>query len=230
MLEKLLILFFAGGFVGLDTTAAWQVLLAHPLVSSTILGWIFGNIPFGMLFGVLMELIWLKDVPVGGAKFPEGNLGSLAGLGSILWVDAPGAMGRPWLLLWGILYAFFVAQLIGFTIVLMRRNNEILARWADRFAEKNSPSGVAWMHRLGVFHAFFHGALWTALAVSVGALFLPKLTQLGESWFPLTLGSVKFAFLGLGIGAVGFLVTSQKNRFYLVLGILAGILLSLLAG
>ncbi len=230
MFEKFILLFFAGGIVGLDTTAAWQILLAHPLISSSILGWIFGNLQLGMFFGFLMELIWLKDVPVGGAKFPEGNLGSLVGLGTILMVNTAGAMQHPWLLLWGILYAIFIAQLVGFTIILMRRNNEILVRWADHFAENANAGGVAWMHRLGVLHAFLHGAVWTVTAVWAGILFLPVLTRAGESWFGLSLGSVKFAFLGLGIGAVGFLVTSRKNRFFLAIGILTGILLALLAG
>ncbi len=230
MFEKLILLFFAGGIVGLDTTAAWQILLAHPLISSTILGWIFGNLQLGLFFGVLMELIWLKDVPVGGAKFPEGNLGSLIGLGTLLLNDSADALQHPWLLLWSILYAVFIAQLIGFTIILVRRNNEILVRWADHFAEKANAAGVAWMHRLGILHAFLHGAIWTVVAVWAGSFLLPALTGAGESWFRLSLGSVKYAFLGLGIGAVGFLVTSRKNRFFLAIGILTGILLALLAG
>jgi mannose/fructose/N-acetylgalactosamine-specific phosphotransferase system component IIC len=229
-LEKWVVFFLAGGIVGLDTTAAWQILLAHPLISSTLLGWLFGNLPLGLFYGVLMELIWLKDVPVGGAKFPEGNLGSLVGLGTILLIDPVRAMDHPWLLLWGILYAILIAQFIGFTIVLMRRNNEILVRWADVFAEKGSAIGVSWMHRLGVLHAFFHGAAWTVLAIDIGFLVLPVLTHLGESWFHLSLSSVEFSFLGLGMGAVGFLVISQKNWLFLAMGILLGIILAIVAG
>lgn len=228
MLQKYLIIFMAGGIVGLDTTAAWQILISHPLISSTIIGWIFGDLSLGLFFGLVMELLWMKDVPVGGAKFPEGNIGSLVGISTIILIQPKGALQNPVLVLLGLLYGFLLAHLIGYTILRMRRNNLIFVHWADNFAEKGNAAGVAWMHRLGVFHTFAHGAIWTVLTVWVGTLLLDWICRLPLSWLNLSILHIKYTFLGVGIGVIGYYYTGRKNRSILIVGLCIGLLIGIL--
>jgi len=230
MFQKYVILFFSGGIIGLDTTAAWQMLISHPLISSTLIGWIFGDLPFGLFFGLTMELIWLKDIPVGGAKLPEGNIGSFVGVSTVLFAQPQGALNQPWVVFGGFLYAFLIAYLAGFTVLQMRRNNQILAKWADHFAVKGSSSGVAWMHRLGIVHAFFHGAIWTVVAAWLGARGLNEFALWTRDWGHLTLFGLKYTLLGMGIGIVGYYHTSKKNYPILFAGIVIGLLIGWLWG
>ncbi|NOY77039.1 MAG: PTS sugar transporter subunit IIC [Calditrichaeota bacterium] len=230
MFQKYLILFLSGGIIGLDTTAAWQILISHPLISNTLIGWIFGDLPLGLFFGLAMEMIWLKDIPIGGAKLPEGNIGSFVGMSAILFAQPQNALHQPWLVFGGFLYAFLIAHLAGFTLPQMRRNNRILVKWADHFAKKGHASGVAWMHRIGILHAFFHGAVWTVVAVWVGAWGLDKLGNWTREWGQLTTVGLKSTLLGMGIGIVGYYYTSKKNRPILFAGVILGIVIGLLWG
>ncbi len=69
-----------GGLLVLDTTAALQILISQPLISCTFLGWLGGDIQLGLHFGLLVQLLWLSQLPVGAAKIPAGNLGSIVGV------------------------------------------------------------------------------------------------------------------------------------------------------
>lgn len=66
-----------GGIVALDTTAALQVMISRPLVACTIVGLLLGNAPVAFLFGILMELVYICELPVGAATFSEGNVGAI---------------------------------------------------------------------------------------------------------------------------------------------------------
>ena len=123
---KVFVVFFFGGFVGLDTTAAWQVLFSHPLLACTLIGVVFGEPQIGLFFGIVFELIWLYDMPVGGAKFPEGNLSSFIGLMVALSLLDRAVVSVPWLVLLSGLYSVIIAYFFGPTIVLMRKNNLFL--------------------------------------------------------------------------------------------------------
>ncbi len=65
------------GFIGLDTTIAFQVLLSQPIFSCSILGWVFGNPALGIEIGLIMQLLWINIVPSGASTFPEGNIASM---------------------------------------------------------------------------------------------------------------------------------------------------------
>jgi len=77
---QILSLSLIGGLLVLDTTAALQILISQPLIACTILGWFGGNVQLGLHFGLLIQLLWLSQLPVGAAKIPAGNLGSIAGV------------------------------------------------------------------------------------------------------------------------------------------------------
>ena len=68
---------FAGAIVYLDTTAVGQIMIGQPLIACPLWGWIVGRPEIGLFFGVTFQLLWLGSLPIGAAKFPEGNVGAL---------------------------------------------------------------------------------------------------------------------------------------------------------
>jgi PTS system mannose-specific IIC component len=54
-----------GGFIGLDRTAAGQFMLSEPIVAAPLTGWILGDPVAGSVIGVVLELIWVLDMPIG---------------------------------------------------------------------------------------------------------------------------------------------------------------------
>jgi mannose/fructose/N-acetylgalactosamine-specific phosphotransferase system component IIC len=66
-----------GAVVYLDTTAAFQFMLCQPIMACPLYGLIVGRPEVGIFFGISFQLLWLRALPVGAARFPEGNLGAL---------------------------------------------------------------------------------------------------------------------------------------------------------
>ena len=53
-----------GFVVGMDTTAAFQIMVSQPLVACTLLGWMVGDPVTGALVGVVTQLLWMGKLPV----------------------------------------------------------------------------------------------------------------------------------------------------------------------
>jgi len=66
-----------GAVIYLDTTAAFQFMLCQPIIACPLYGMIVGRLEIGLFFGITFQLLWLRALPVGAARFPEGNLGAL---------------------------------------------------------------------------------------------------------------------------------------------------------
>ncbi len=62
---------FFGALIALDRTAACQVMISRPLVVSSFIGLVFGNITYGLTLGFLIELLWIERLPVGSSLIPN---------------------------------------------------------------------------------------------------------------------------------------------------------------
>jgi mannose/fructose/N-acetylgalactosamine-specific phosphotransferase system component IIC len=60
-----------GGLCYLDRTAACQVMLHRPLVVSTLVGAVFGNLAAGAQVGAVLELLYIARLPVGASVPPD---------------------------------------------------------------------------------------------------------------------------------------------------------------
>ncbi len=54
-----------GGLIGLDRTAVGQFMISQPIVAGPLVGWMLGDLTAGIIIGVVLELIWVVDMPVG---------------------------------------------------------------------------------------------------------------------------------------------------------------------
>lgn len=224
---QLLVVFFAGGIIGLDTTAAWQVLFSHPLFACSLIGIAFGEPQLGLFFGIIFELIWLYDIPVGSAKPPEGNMGSFVGLMVIIPFWGNSEIATEWLALFGSLYAMVVAYLFGPTITLWRNYNFSLVKKADRFAENGFEKKIERMHLIGLFNSYFHGAFWGLMFYLVGYFSLMKLIDVLPQNVPFTLSQFQTVFLAVGLVITVDLFFSRKKIYYLFLGLVCGMCLGI---
>ena len=227
MWTEILVVIFIGGLIGLDNTAAWQVLFSHPLFACTVLGVAFGEPQLGLFFGIVFELIWLYDIPVGGSQFPEGNLSSFVGLMITLTLLQPYQDSQSWLVLLSCLYVVAGAYLLGFTIKLMRKNNLRIVYKADQYAASGKEQKIQQMHLIGILHAFVHSALWGLILYLVGVFLLKMVLSYLPSNSGFTLDHLRSIFLGIGLTTMISLFTTKKKIHYLFLGIICGIGLGL---
>jgi|Deesub1362B_J571_1020462.scaffolds.fasta_scaffold02258_5 mannose/fructose/N-acetylgalactosamine-specific phosphotransferase system component IIC len=223
MIKHLLVTFVLGGFVGLDTTAAWQVLFSHPLISCTVVGLLYGQLEWGLFFGILFELVWFYDLPIGGARFPEGNLGSFTGLMVVLTVLPQAVTFHAWLFLMGALYAVIASYLFGLTVVFMRRNNLYLVERADRYAQQGEASKVGTMHVLGVVHTYFHGAVWATIFYVLGVWLFRRLLPFMQRLPDFPVHYLQAVLLGVGMAVMINYFINRRRLGYLAAGLLLGL-------
>jgi mannose/fructose/N-acetylgalactosamine-specific phosphotransferase system component IIC len=63
----------------MDKKHAFQLAISQPLITSTLLGLLMNALVPAMYFGLLVQLLWLGNLPFGASKTPEGNIASVIG-------------------------------------------------------------------------------------------------------------------------------------------------------
>ena len=210
--------------MALDTTAAWQVMFSQPIVACPLLGLLLGDPQTGILIGLLMELLWLRELPIGASEFPESNVGSLVAcaVAVILRAKHPGH-GNIVLIL-SIAYGLLVSYLGGKSVVLMRRNNLHLVHWADKSASLGQVKRVSLLHLAGVLHSFVNGILLSGLSLMMGLFLLTRLTPLLPAQWDRGFALCKGALLGIGCGVVMSLFLRKRTWLSLTAGVIMGLI------
>ena len=228
MTSEILAAFFFGGLVGLDTTAAWQTLLSHPLAACSLIGAVFGEPQLGLFFGIIFELVWLYDLPIGGARFPEGSLGSFVGFMVALSILNDPMVSEPWLILFSCVYTILVAYIFGISVVRLRKFNLRLIQKANQFAESGDVPRVEQTHRLGLVIAYvYFGALSLGFFL-IGHLIVRSVIKLLPATPPFSVSQIQVIFLGVGLTVMFQLFFQRRSLRYLLMGIGCGILLAVL--
>lgn len=70
----------AAGLVGMDAESWPQAMVSRPVVAGCAGGWLLGDPIAGLGAGAVLELLWLRHLPFGGARTPDpGPAGLIAG-------------------------------------------------------------------------------------------------------------------------------------------------------
>jgi mannose PTS system EIIC component len=78
MVLKAILAAGVGGLLSLDRFQVFQLMLSRPLVAGPVVGWTVGDVAAGFAAGLLFELLWLRDPPVGGHVPPDVTAASMA--------------------------------------------------------------------------------------------------------------------------------------------------------
>lgn len=187
-----------GGLAAVEATPVAQTLFSQPLVTATLLGWLWGDWTTALGAGVVLQILAASTLPI-GARTPEDYAtGGVVGAGVALVLVPHGApaMWREAGQLAGVLCGL-VAASAGVPIIRwQRRRNEGLARWCEgelQAGRENAPAvasaaGAALTFGLGVAYC----ALWLALAgFALPGLVESESLRLSRAWTlaqPLWLG------------------------------------------
>lgn len=184
------------GFLGLDTTVAFQVLVSQPLFSCTILGWLYGDLALGIETGLMMQLLWLNIIPAGATIFPEGNIGSMV-TGAIVLQYQP--LEIPNLVFSaGFASGILVSYVGAYVTVIDRKFNGIILELTLQAVHKGRFSKLTWLDLLSILIYFLLMSLLAFIALTLTGWVMPWLhDSLGA--FESNLRLVKPAVWGLGI-------------------------------
>ena len=222
MWTEILLVSLWGGVVATDTTAVLQIMISRPMVACSVIGLILGNFQLGFTIGVILELLYISELPVGGAHFAESNVGSVAAA-AIAVLTARQVPDRVDLIIVSVLLlAVFISWLGGWLVILMRHiNSMVYCSILDK--KLVTPMHINAGQLIGIMLAFLLGFLSIFASCAVFVWLLPILLL----YVPTNLDTMLRPVMG-GLLAVGcvYLVhifwTQDKRKWLLLLGIIIG--------
>ena len=201
MWQDVVVVSLWGGFVALDTTAAMQILISRPLVSCSVVGLLLGSFAPGFIIGLMFELIYLDELPVGGALFNEGNL------------------AVPLSALAGLLTSKAGAHIV---VALRTRNTEIYTRLIER--PRITSGAVTRAHLHCLLLMFAAGVVLTFTALVLFFFIFRSLIPLIPAGWDAHLRTLIYAFLGVGCAVLLYIFYERKRWWLFAAGLGLGLL------
>jgi PTS system mannose-specific IIC component len=165
----------AGGvsvLVGLDRTAALQVMLSRPIVAAPATGFLLGDFQTGLQVGILVELLWLGRLPVGAAIPPDDTQIAVGGTALAIIMGAWTGWGGLSMVLFSLLVSMPLGKAGQFFDRLARNGNGWLLARAEIAVLKQRIAVAERLHLLGLL-MFAGASLATYLViVSFGSLIM----------------------------------------------------------
>ncbi len=214
---------FVIALLSLDHTAVGQLMLSQPLVGGWVLGLALGSPIEGLAAGSVLQLLCLKELPVGASIPPDGELAGLTGAALYLTFPRSPQWTDTAVLGLAVLLFFPLAHLGRFAEALVRRAN---GRWTGVTLARMREGryGSAQRAAAGGLALFFLKPFALSLAV---LWLLPLLIPVGAGGGSLLPGPLEilarlapFAALGAVAGARG-----GNGAGAAAAGFLAGLLL-----
>jgi len=214
-LAEFVIISLAGGFVAFDTTAGWQIMISQPLVACTLVGLIFGNPQLGLLMGILMQLPWLKEMPVGGAHHSDSNIGAFVAASLTVILARHEVNTDNILIVITIIYGLAVGWFSGNIVASMRKANNRIVYQADKAAEAGDTGQITRLNVLGMIYAYITGLVIVAISFIAGYLMLSKLGAFIPVYFDKAFGYARIGILALGVGSmISMFLTRKRIHFF----------------
>ena len=214
--------------LGLDRTAALQIMVSRPLIAGPLVGLLLGDVLTGLTVGMLLELLWLCRMPV-GASIPHDDTQVTVGA-TTLAIALSGTAGKGvGLTLCALLVALPLGKIGQVVERTVRARNQLLPAAAQRALQHGDLPGVERLHLFGLGN-FALGALTTYSAIVLigrwlvmtgGPFFLDLLAQQAV-WIKLALILVGIATLlqALNVRRAYALFFSGFLLTFLLLGVL----------
>jgi mannose/fructose/N-acetylgalactosamine-specific phosphotransferase system component IIC len=222
MIREIVVFGLFGGIVLVDSKAAWQTMISQPLVACTLGGLICGDVMTGWLVGLIFQLPYLTELPVGSARLSLTNLSAYVSAGVTanmvnLYPDKSTIV-------------LFLTCLCGFLLSYggvpirnwLRGVNLFLCNRARAVAgeDKLQLRKISYFHYLGAANAFLTGCLITAFAFFVLGEFVRLVVAPISDAVNDQLRLFKPVILGAGVGAMLAQFENKTTRRPIISGVL----------
>lgn len=226
-----LIVALIGGIVDLDSTAAIQCMISQPVVCAPLTGLILGGVlgdsaaglQLGLIVGVILQLVWIEQLPLGMNVPPD------AALASVLSVALGFCAGRDYTLFADKEVCYCISLIVSVGLGLLGRGLDMFVRrlntsvdsWVSQKIEDNQFSFINTGHRIGILTTFSKAFIFCFLIAWFGVeplkYFIQMLNPGHSNGFIIVKGMLP---------AVGFSVLAsmclkeRKEILYFIIGVL----------
>lgn len=213
------------GVLSLDRVAFLQTMASRPLVASSLAGLVLGDGDLGLRCGLVLELLWLMDLPVGAWVPPDDLL--VAVLAVAFAAAAPPSWGRPACVALSVLCAVPFGVLGRAVDVWVRRRNATLLAKA-RADETGASLGA--LHWTGAAYFCVAGALAAGFGAWGGGVVIQALAPRVAGGFVVGLEWSAALFPLVGTAAVLAALRGRAHTLWFGVGLLGGLGASGFAG
>lgn len=212
-----------GSLIILDTTVAFQSLISQPLITSVIIGYIFGDIELGLKIGFYLQLLWISFIPVGAAIVPEGNVAAIIITTLILKFSKQCDNFYTILVcttIYGILISYLGAQLV----VMYRKANIVFVQKATQHILKGDFNYINKINLTALIFHFLLFFIFILFSLFTGSLYFKMIELIPaalDSYFQY--GAI--AMIGIGIGLILPVYREKYTQYMIIIGIMAGLII-----
>ena len=174
MIPELIGTIVLGGIAALDAAPVAQTLLSQPLVTGTLLGLLWRDMPVALSVAIVLQILAASTLPV-GARTPEDYAaGGVAGVGLALLLASQQsfAVARDGCALLGVLAGMIAAAGSVPLLKWQRRKHEGLSRWCEAELEAGNDGALLQSHAAAVVLAFGVGVSYSAVCLGLGSVAL----------------------------------------------------------
>lgn len=175
---ELLRLALVGGLVGLDTTAAFQVMVSQPLVGGLLAGWALGDPWTGAFVGLLFQGLYLAEFPMGARLFPDGNMAAVQAAALTVLARDDLSLGLGLSLLLAFFWSILAGVLGGYAIVWTRRLHGRYLPLFDRLVAADRRAFLDALCAALLLENFAISAIFTMILFVLGSMVLSLLAGL----------------------------------------------------
>jgi mannose/fructose/N-acetylgalactosamine-specific phosphotransferase system component IIC len=183
------------------------------------------DIVFGLHFGMLMQLLWISQLPVGAARIPAGNLGSITGVITALQLKPFFAEYQNFIILAGLLTAVFLSFAGAYFNAAMNQFNVAVFNRTFKQIERGNTGTLGRMTAAALLVKLAFLILIVYGFVSAAIYFLKLMDGGTVSLIDRYARFIEMAVIGAGIGLTLNLYKSSKTTAVFTAGIVLGILI-----
>ena len=193
-----------GGIAALDAAPVAQTLLSQPLVTGTLLAFIWGDWQTALETAIILQIFASTTLPV-GARTPEDYaVGGVVGTGLALALASQDSIEfvRQASVMLGVIAGMLSAAFGVRLLKWQRRRNESLGRWCEAQLRGGDTAALAVSHRAAVFLAFGVGLGYTAACLLLGLWALSGMVTSESLWFARAWALAKPILIGAGLATL----------------------------
>jgi mannose/fructose/N-acetylgalactosamine-specific phosphotransferase system component IIC len=218
-----IIIAVVGSLIILDTTVAFQLLISQPLITSTITGYILGDVELGLKIGFYLQLLWLSCIPVGAAIVPEGNAAAII-ITSLIIKHSSQFENFYTILVCTTIYGILISYIGGQLVVMFRKANIVLMQKVSYNIQKGN---FNYLNRINIIALIFHFILFFILIIL--SLYLGNICFKIFELIPIRMESFfqygAIAIIAIGIGLILPIYREKYAQNIIFVGLLIGLIL-----
>ncbi len=214
-----------GALLTLDTTTVLQAYISQPIIACTLIGWTGGDVYLGLQIGMIMQFLWITNIPVGAAVIPGGN--GAAMIAAALAIHLNGLFPDHFniILLMVVLYAILISY-IGAELRLWHRNKNVFL--LDYIMKNLDDQGFKVVRRAvfsSVILNYFRFFVLIFIGLAVGDLLISYVLAKTPAVWNIYAKYTVSTLWAIGLGLALTLYDSKDMRKYIAVGFGAGLLI-----